>query len=295
MKHAYLIMAHNEFEILSRLLQMLDFEKNDIYLHIDKKAICHKFIKEIELKFSKLFYIDERIDVRWGDLSQIKLEMLLYERAHSNGPYGYYHLISGVDLPLKNQEYIHFFCERNSGCEFISFSGAPNPVKRVAYYHYPVRLLKSSSLFIRSYAKFTRNILLAIQKLFKQRRDLEKLDFRWGGNWCGLTDDAVGYLLSKKESIFKFSRYTFCSDEVYKQTFLWGSPFREKLYSERGDEFGYCREIDWKRGNPYVWKSEDIEELKRSDNLFARKFSSADMAVVDLVFGFVLGEGGEWE
>ena len=37
-KHAYLIMAHNEFEILKILLHLLDDERNDIYLHIDSKA-----------------------------------------------------------------------------------------------------------------------------------------------------------------------------------------------------------------------------------------------------------------
>ena len=36
------------------------------------------------------------------------------------------------------------------------------------------------------------------------------------------------------------------------------------------------REVDWKRGNPYVWgsSSEDFELLKNSDKLFARKFSN---------------------
>lgn len=30
--------------------------------------------------------------------------------------------------------------------------------------------------------------------------------------------------------------------------------------------------IDWKRGNPYVYRSADYEELMASDMLFARKF-----------------------
>ena len=38
MKHAYLIIAHNEWEILHTLLTMLDDERNDIYLHIDRRA-----------------------------------------------------------------------------------------------------------------------------------------------------------------------------------------------------------------------------------------------------------------
>jgi len=38
MKHAYMIIAHTNFEQLQTLLDLLDDERNDIYLHIDKKA-----------------------------------------------------------------------------------------------------------------------------------------------------------------------------------------------------------------------------------------------------------------
>ena len=38
MKHAFLIIAHNEYPVLRALLSMLDDERNDIYLHIDQRA-----------------------------------------------------------------------------------------------------------------------------------------------------------------------------------------------------------------------------------------------------------------
>lgn len=37
-KHAYLIMAHNNWKILEKLLILLDDKRNDIYLHIDLKS-----------------------------------------------------------------------------------------------------------------------------------------------------------------------------------------------------------------------------------------------------------------
>ncbi|RRK09135.1 glycosyl transferase, partial [Lactiplantibacillus garii] len=37
-KHAYLITAHHQFTLLCRLIKMIDDERNDIYIHIDKKA-----------------------------------------------------------------------------------------------------------------------------------------------------------------------------------------------------------------------------------------------------------------
>ena len=38
MKHAWLVIAHNEFEILQMLLDALDHPEADIYVHIDKKV-----------------------------------------------------------------------------------------------------------------------------------------------------------------------------------------------------------------------------------------------------------------
>ena len=37
-RHAYLIAAHDQPELLKLLLRLLDDEANDLYLHIDKKA-----------------------------------------------------------------------------------------------------------------------------------------------------------------------------------------------------------------------------------------------------------------
>jgi hypothetical protein len=37
-KHAYLIITHSEPDLLYRMLQLLDDEKNHFYIHIDKKS-----------------------------------------------------------------------------------------------------------------------------------------------------------------------------------------------------------------------------------------------------------------
>lgn len=36
-KHAYLIAAHSQFELLKKLIVLLDDERNDIYIHVDQK------------------------------------------------------------------------------------------------------------------------------------------------------------------------------------------------------------------------------------------------------------------
>ena len=102
MKHAFLIIAHNEYPILEVLLSMLDDERNDIYLHIDKRAVgLYQKIKGFKIKKAGFYLIEKNMKVYWGDISLVKVEYLLFETALKNGPYAYYHLLSGADLPIK--------------------------------------------------------------------------------------------------------------------------------------------------------------------------------------------------
>ena len=67
MRHAFLILAHNEFQILRILLSMLDDERNDIYLHIDKKVVLGSLEQYLfRLAKARLFVLEQRLDVRWG-------------------------------------------------------------------------------------------------------------------------------------------------------------------------------------------------------------------------------------
>lgn len=37
-KHAYMIIAHNDFDLLETLVRLLDDPRNDLYIHIDAKV-----------------------------------------------------------------------------------------------------------------------------------------------------------------------------------------------------------------------------------------------------------------
>ena len=84
MKHAYLIIAHNEFEILKRLIQALDDERNDIYIHFDRKL---NHYPDCRTSYAKLTFLEERMDVRWGDISVVDAEFALFNEAYRRGEY----------------------------------------------------------------------------------------------------------------------------------------------------------------------------------------------------------------
>lgn len=64
------------------------------------------------------------------------------------------------------------------------------------------------------------------------------------------------------------------------------SPFKDNLYMPNcNNNHNACvRLIDWQRGNPYIWRSEDFEQIKYSSCMFARKFdTNVDSEIVDKI------------
>lgn len=80
-KHAYLIIAHNEFAILEKLITILDAEYNDFYIHIDKKVKDYDFDRlKKNVNKSQIYISQKRINVHWGGYSQIETELLLMQQ-----------------------------------------------------------------------------------------------------------------------------------------------------------------------------------------------------------------------
>ena len=84
----------------------------------------------------------------------------------------------------------------------------------------------------------------------------------------------------------KCYRNTFCCDEVFLQTLVVNSKFYDKLYLKTNDDYhANMRDIDWKRGQPYVWRNLDYYELMNSNYLFARKFDErVDSEIINKLY-----------
>ena len=286
MKHAYLIMAHNEPEILKVLISMLDDKRNDLYLHIDKKSnIIHT--NELKTNHAKLFILEKRVKLYWMDISQVETEMLLFETAYNNGPYSYYHVVSGVDLPIKSQDYIHEFCKIHQGKEFVDFENEPHNIedlkRKISKYHILTKYYRDNNYIRFRLCNALRKFCLYLQDKLNYNRS-EDMEFKKGSNWVCVTHNFVGYLLQQKEFIFKRFKYVPSCDEIFLQSIIWNSQFRKQIYKVDEDCKGYLHHIDWNRGIfPYVWKLDDFEELANSDKMFARKFDSNDFMIVNQI------------
>ena len=278
-KHAYLLMAHANFEQLQTLLDLLDDERNDIYLHIDKKA---KNVPDFRVKQAGLHLIDP-INVVWGGYSQIRCEMKLLEAA-AEGHYRYYHLISGMDLPLKTQDEIHAFFREHDGTEYMYFdeeachSGSFHD--RVQYYYFFGNLGFNTRKKIGHGLRLIDRILVKVQKALHICRK-PVFSLYKGGQWFSITDDLVQYVLSRKDDIRKQFQYTFLTDEVFLQSVAVSSPMRNRIVNDD------LRAIDWERGMPYTFRKEDVPMLLASEKLWGRKFDQrVDAEAIEMIAAY---------
>lgn len=291
MRHAYLIIAHDNCQQLLALLKQLDDERNDIYLHIDKKSTT--LSKEMlcgVVNRSGFYIIEHPISVFWGDYTQIQCELLLLETAIAKGTYSYYHLLSGICMAIKSQDYIHEFFQKNAGREFVSLYNdqLANRVRYRYKYYYPyMRLLKKPK------AKWTRALMAAsslIQKAvgINRQRKNRTVVFGFGANWFSITDRFARYVIEHKAWIEETFRHTLCADEVFLQTLLLNSDFVDNVYENPAGD-NCMRLIDWNRGRPYVFREKDIGEIISSPMLFARKLDlRVDSHIVNAVLKMTL-------
>ena len=263
-RHAYLIMAHTNFDQLQALIDLLDDARNDIYLHIDKKV---QTLPTITAKHSGVFLTD-RVNVVWGSYSQIQCEMTLF-RAAAEGHYQYYHLISGMDLPLKSQDDIHAFFREHNGKEFIAIDPAEKITKdfrpRTQYYHLLTDYAGNGKSLFRKGLRFLDRTLVSLQKTLHISRK-EIVTLYKGANWVSITDAMIHHVLSQEKVIEKQFKFSYCADELFLQSVAMASPLRENIT-------GKClRAIDWTRGMPYTYRAEDVPGLLASECLWGRKF-----------------------
>ncbi|WP_035775822.1 beta-1,6-N-acetylglucosaminyltransferase [Butyrivibrio sp. VCB2001] len=273
-RHAYLIIAHNSWEQLKFLISVLDDVRNDIYLHIDIKATdFDRNAFEKIAKLSKLYFV-ERTNVIWGDYSQIRSELVLLEAATKNGPYKYYHLLSGIDMPVKSQDDIHAFFDEESYefLEYVDFDDKSEASRRTRY-HYFLQNKVGKSRDCRT-RKF-REKIVGLEKRIGINRSAGFYDYLGkGANWFSITEGFAQYVIDNLDFVKKHFKNTICADEVFLHTLLKKSPFKDNWYGFYDKDIKYqnMRYTDWERGNPYVFDKDDFFELTKSQYMFARKF-----------------------
>lgn len=272
MKFAYLIMAHHRFDILKLLLEELDDERNDIFLHIDRKTrtVDMDALKSAVHK-SKLIFVD-RIPVFWGDFSQIQCVINLLKAATQESYHDYYHLLVGVEFPLKSQDQIHKFFEEHKGKEFIGFDKEDRRFPERIKYYYLFKKYARHKTKKERYLNRLGDMLLSVQRRMGINRIKgRETEYRKGyANWS-ITHKLACCIVNKEKQIRKRYHHTLCADEVFIHTLVYHSEFYERVYDKEDEYHSAMRLTSWEDQHNQMHR-EDLPMLLHTDKLFARKF-----------------------
>ena len=289
MRHAWLILTHGNFAILEKQLRFLDSENADFFIHVDAKADFDEERFSTVTERSRVTFVPRR-RISWGHfaIAEAELELL---RAAAPGRYDYYHLLSGVDVPVKPRAYIEEYFTRAPGTNYVNFL-APEISRADLYrvmFYYPMQRYNIRKPAVR---RALRNFSAAVQLGFgvdRTRRLPDGFAFQKGAQWFSITHALAAYLLEKEDEICRIFSDTYCPDEMFVQTEIINSPFRDTLPENAFcNDYASClRYVDWERGNPYTFTDADLAELLSTPEtaLFARKFDYRSApAVVDALF-----------
>lgn len=270
MKHAYLIMAHDQFVTLKELVSILDDARNDIYIHFDKKV---KRLPELRTQYSKLTVLEKRVSVIWGDVSQIEAEYALYKASFKEGEYSYYHLISGTHFPLKSNDDLHkWFDGCNGACVMRKVALEDSEIKmRFGQYHFFLKHLVSKKKIVNKAYHFGWRMMLKIQKHLGIQRDTSFIKGK-ASQWCSLNEDAVRLLLKNEIVAMKRFRKTFCCDEFFVRSIIEDSGI-PVVYDNR-----ICY-VEFHRTTPKKFSDTDFDKLISSDALFFRKLIDSNISL----------------
>lgn len=276
LKHAYLIMAHNEFDVLKKLISTLDSSNNDIFIHFDKRV---KRIPELSCNNSRLAILDNRVKSIWGDVSLADVELRLLARATREGHYDYYHIISGTHFPIKSLENIDAYYAANAGKSIMMpmETSREEIEMKIGKRHFFILHLVDKRRWLKKIYHF---LWLASLRLQKGRvRDTSFVTGK-ASQWCSITDDAARALVDNTAKILNLYKRSFCCDEIFMRSFLEKNGFPIEFNNN-------LTFIDFVNTAPRNLTIDDFETLKNSTALFARKMTGAHIEIVDALTNYI--------
>lgn len=288
MKIAYCILTHTDFPHIVRLSQRLSRSGADVYIHVDANADIKPLREELNKvneKEGAVVLIANRLHCAWGGWNAVAAEIELLRAALAHGTYDRLMFLQGLDYPIKSDAEIEAFFEQNRTLEFIrgcDCSTASDPYFREkcrCYWNFNSR------------CQFVKKLTNGVNRFFhpEVRSGVIKeagvaYDVYWGSAQWGLTADAARYIVQWYDEHPAFNRWFYHSpnaDELYFQTVIFNSPFREKAMAQ-GPEPVKKNLANWRSLHYFeygkaikIFTSEDLPLLLQQDALYIRKATTA--------------------
>jgi hypothetical protein len=179
-------------------------------------------------------------------------------------------------MPIKSNDEILSFFEKNSEVSFIDFEALPKAgwrnqgggFDRIQYYwgnNYKPDLVSQTK-------KKALATVRMIQKKFNWRRKLSGAQYYGGWNWLNINAEAMNYLMDfvkTNPNYLKSFQYTHCADEIWVQTILANSDC-----AMVNDNLRFVSWADPTDEHPKILTMDDLNAIMQAKALFARKFDT---------------------
>jgi len=285
-KHAYLLLNHGNHLVVEACIRMIDDPRNDIFVLADQEE--RSYYSQLKTQYSKIVVLDTNVKITWcGTIWEGMFELI---KTASKGHYGYYHLLSESDLPIKSQDAIHDFFD-NDPDQMIYMH-----VNRLTFKEIQERVMTNYP-FLNSprfrISKPLKALALALVKLkiffgvnrLKDNKEIPVLYNGW--NWFSIPDDFAQYVVSKEQLLHHTFDHTLSSDEVFLQSLAMNSKFRYRMYGYDGKDnpTNASKRLIWSSQStwrPHIMTKDDYQTIRDDKNCyFARKFyEDTDLEIV---------------
>jgi len=244
----------------------------NIYIHIDAKS---KFANEdLTQEIKGNANVISMYRVYWGGYNQLLSILSLLRTALSKKKYDHIILLSGQDLPVVSFNRLLDFFDQNPARSFIQSDKFPmstwnynNGFGRVQWYWF-----MDYSSRIKGVHAFHRWSHRFYNKFNLTRASSRGMDFYGGSDWWMLPGNVAEYCLKvfdQNRKIRKCFRYSFIPTEMFFQTVIGNSGFRE---TTTGNNHRFIPWGDDNTGHPGVVQKQHRDKIEAGDYLFARKF-----------------------
>lgn len=277
MKKIFAITCHKLTQpLIHTVTYFSSFEENIVLIHVDKKSNIEDFLF---LKAKNVHFIENRISILWGNVSQIisTIELMKYSLKYE---YEYFFLLSGDDIPLRSNKDLNNFLYKNIKYDFIHYQDGKtpyiNPEDRVKYNYPSFFFLKKKTFYIRlkKFFVYTFKDVFYKNKLFNDYKiNIPKL--YKGTNWFGLKKSTIVYIseyISNNPWFLDLFEKSVCGDEIFFHSIIKAN---DKIIIFDNPNYGHkaLRYIDGVSGPEYpkILNEEDSSNMKKSNYFFARK------------------------
>jgi hypothetical protein len=276
---AYLVLAHGAPEQAARLVGRLSHPDDTVIVHVDRKAELAPFTAAFARLPIAPIVTRKRVPVHWGGWGIVQATVIgMREALALKRPWSHLVLLSGADYPIRSTAETQAFFAAHAGKSYLSWSAGDGPGYCDADRRGNERWRWTGDL----------SRMLTWQVSIRGRRWLfpsERVPYQLprrlpralstpyqGSAWWNLTPEAVAYCvryLRRHPSIGAHFRFVFAPDENVFQMMLLDSPLRDTLVNED------LRFMHWDANSPPTIVLDDVDAMRASRKLFARKFDLA--------------------